>query len=156
MAGMAAAVTISRVGVSDLPPLLPLLRAYCDFYEVAPRDDRLISLCRALIEDPSEGSQFLAREQASREPVGFATLFWSWQTLDAGRTGVMNDLFVVPAARGGGVGRALIEACRGACRRRGVGKLVWETALDNEPAQRLYDSLGAESSRWLSYELDAW
>ena len=49
---MAAAppISIDRVRVVDLPLLLPMVRAYCDFYEVAPRDDRLVSLSRALIE----------------------------------------------------------------------------------------------------------
>ncbi len=68
----------------------------------------------------------------------------------------MNDLYVVADVRGGGVGRALIEACRGACRKKGVGKLVWETAPDNKTAQRLYDSTGAESSTWMAYEIEAW
>ena len=68
----------------------------------------------------------------------------------------MYDLFVVPEARGNGVGRRLIESCRGACRKRGVGMLQWETAPDNETAQRLYDGLGAERSTWIVYELEAW
>lgn len=153
-------VSIERVRVVDLPLLMPMLRAYCDFYEVDPRDDRLVALSRALIDDPGEGTQLLARrieeDGAIGDPLGFATVFWTWQTLDAARIGVMNDLFVVADARGAGVGRRLIEACRGECRKRGAQKLVWETALDNERAQRLYDGIGAESSRWLSYEIDAW
>ena len=52
----------------------------------------------------------------------------------------MNDLYVDPEARGRGVGAALIEACRGDCRKRGAAKLSWETAPDNATAQRLYDS----------------
>ena len=56
----------------------------------------------------------------------------------------MNDLYIVPEARGRGVGRQLIEHCRGLCRKRGAGKLVWETAPDNKTAQRLYDSTGAD------------
>ena len=148
-------ITIAPVGVTDLPVLLPMMRAYCDFYEVDPRDDRLIALSRALIDSGAEGVQLLARD-AEAAPLGFATVYWTWQTLDAGRVGVMNDLFVVPEARGRGVGRKLIEHCRGLCRKRGAGKLVWETAPDNETAQRLYDSTGAESSSWLIYEIDAW
>ena len=148
-------ITIAPVGVTDLPVLLPMMRAYCDFYEVDPRDDRLIALSRALIDSQAEGVQLLARD-AEATPLGFATVYWTWQTLDAGRVGVMNDLFVVPEARGRGVGRKLIEHCRGLCRKRGAGKLVWETAPDNETAQRLYDSTGAESSTWLTYEIDAW
>lgn len=148
-------IRIERVGVVDLPLLMPLMRAYCEFYEVAPRDDRLVALSRALIDDPGEGCQLLAWDH-DRSPLGFATVYWTWQTLDAARVGVMNDLFVVPEARGGGVGRTLIEHCRGLCRKRGAQKLVWETAPDNETAQRLYDSLGAQSSSWLAYEIEAW
>jgi GNAT superfamily N-acetyltransferase len=148
-------VTVARVGVTDLPVLMPLVRAYCDFYEVDPRDDRLIALSRALIDDPGEGVQLLARAEDGA-PLGFATVYWTWQTLDAARVGVMNDLYVVPDARGRGVGRLLIEHCRGLCRKRGAAKLVWDTAPDNETAQRLYDSTGATSSTWVSYEVEAW
>jgi len=148
-------VEISAVEVVDLPVLMPMLRAYCDFYEVDPRDDRLLALCRALVEDPSEGVQLLARSEDG-QALGFATVFWTWQTLDGARVGVLNDLFTVPEARGSGVGRALIEHCRGLCRKRGAAKLVWETAPDNATAQRLYDGIGAESSTWLAYEIDAW
>jgi GNAT superfamily N-acetyltransferase len=87
--------------------------------------------------------------------VGFATIYWTWQTLDAARVGVLNDLFVAPASRGIGTGRALIERALQLCRAHGAEKLVWETAPDNTTAQRLYDGIGAAKSTWLSYELDA-
>jgi hypothetical protein len=85
---------------ADLGELLPLMRAYCDFYAVAPSDEALLALSRALIADPErEGVQLLARDGGS---VGFATIFWSWATTSAERIGVMNDLFVAPrrGARG--------------------------------------------------------
>lgn len=147
-------LTIERVGTADLPDLLPMMRAYCDFYRVAPTDGGLAELATALIGNPDEGLQLIARDE-STAPIGFATVFWSWQTLDAARVGVLNDLFVVPTVRGSGTGRALIERCLGACRERGVAKLVWETAPDNAAAQRLYDGIGAAKSTWLSYELEA-
>ena len=153
-------IRIEPVRVVDLPQPLPLVRAYCDFYEVSPRDDRLVALSRALIDDPGEGVQLLARSLdaggGAGQPVGFATVYWTWQTLDATRIGVMNDLYVAPDARRQGVGRLLIEHCRGLCRKRGAGKLVWNTAPDNATAQVLYDSTGASSSSWLSYEIEAW
>ena len=121
-ASEASEVRIDRVGVVDLPVLMPMLRAYCDFYEVDPRDDRLVALCRALIEDPTEGEQAIARDGEGR-PLGFATVFWTWQTLDAARIGVLNDLYVVPDARGTGVGRRLIEYCRALCRQRAAEML---------------------------------
>ncbi|MFL5967488.1 MAG: GNAT family N-acetyltransferase [Gaiellaceae bacterium] len=87
--------------------------------------------------------------------AGFATLYWSWDTLIADRIGVMHDLFVVPDARGSGVAEALIDACRAECRRRGAAKLTWQTARDNHRAQRVYDRIGAERDEWLDYSLPA-
>ena len=138
-------LTITTVGSADVPELMPMLRAYCDFYQVDPPDERLAALVAALIDDPSEGLQLIARDSSAGTPLGFATIYWTWQTLYAARVGVLNDLFVVPASRGTGAGRALIERCRELCRERGAEKLVWETAPDNAAAQRLYDGIGAES-----------
>ena len=144
---------IEQAGEADLGDLLPMMRSYCDFYEVEPSDEDLEALVRALIADPDgEGMQLIARGDGG-EPLGFATLYWSWQTLSASRAGVMNDLFVDPAARGKGVGRALIEECRRRSAEHGASEVVWETALDNEDAQRLYRSIGAKESRWLSFSL---
>jgi GNAT superfamily N-acetyltransferase len=147
-------LNIATVTSADLPELMPMLRAYCDFYRVDPPDERLVALASALIDNSGEGLQLIARD-GDGTPLGFATIYWTWQTLYAARVGVLNDLFTVPASRGSGVGRALIERCLQLCRERGAGKLVWETAPDNAVAQRLYDGIGAEKSTWITYELDA-
>jgi ribosomal protein S18 acetylase RimI-like enzyme len=141
---------IGIAGNADLADLLPMMRAYCEFYEVDPSAEDLERLARALIADPqNEGLQLIARGE-NDEPLGFATLYWSWQTLSAARAGVMNDLFVVSEARGEGVGRALIEECRRLTREHGAAEVVWETAPDNETAQRLYRSLEPREERWIS------
>src|SRR5215217_9169186 len=102
---------IERVTEADVDELLPLMRAYCDFYEVAPSDEALTDMALALLDEPDlEGVQLIARDEDG-QAVGFATIFWSWSTLNASRIGVMNDLFVSPAGRGGGVADALIGAC---------------------------------------------
>ena len=143
------------MGVGDLDELLPLVRAYCGFYEVEPTDEALLALSRALIADPErEGVQFVARS-ADGAAVGFATVFWLWSTLSASRVGLMNDLFVAPESRGGGHAEALIEACREACRERGATRLTWSTAKDNARAQALYDRVGGTREEWLDYWLDA-
>jgi GNAT superfamily N-acetyltransferase len=144
-------MTIGRVAEADLAELLPLMRAYCDFYEVAPPDEKLLALSRALIDDPErEGVQVLARDGRA---VGFATIFWSWATTSAERIGVMNDLFVAPEARGTGVAEALIEGCRAECATHGAGKLTWQTAPDNAAAMKLYDRVGATREQWVDYWL---
>ena len=145
-------MTIERVTEAVLAELLPLVRAYCDFYEVAPSDDELLSLSRSLIADPEhEGVQLLARDEG--RAVGFATIFWSWATTSAERIGVMNDLFVAPEARGTGLAAALIEACRAECAARGARKLTWQTALDNAAAIKVYDRVGATREQWVDYWL---
>jgi ribosomal protein S18 acetylase RimI-like enzyme len=145
-------VNITRVSEADLGDVLPLMRAYCDFYEVSPSDDELLTLARALIADPDrEGVQLIARE--SGEAVGFATIYWSWATTIAARIGVMNDLYVAPGARGSGAADALIQACAEESRRHGAAELTWQTAKDNTRAQRVYDRVGATREEWVDYSL---
>jgi GNAT superfamily N-acetyltransferase len=148
-------VTIEVVGEGDLADLLPLMRGYCDFYEVSPSDGDLLALSRALIAGPAaEGRQFIARDDGGTA-IGFATVYWSWSTTRASRIGVMNDLFVAPDGRGTGAAEALIEACRAACRDRGAARLTWQTAEDNARAQRVYDRIGGKREEWVNYSLDA-
>jgi GNAT superfamily N-acetyltransferase len=145
--------SIARVGSKDLSDLLPLMRAYCDFYAAAPPDEDLLALATALISDPDrEGLQLMARD-GSGAAVGFATVFWTWSTSDAARLGVMNDLFVAELARGGGLAERLIRACRTECARRGASRLVWQTAPDNLRAQAVYDRVGATREQWVDYWL---
>ena len=130
------------------------MRGYCDFYEVAPSDEALLAMSRRLIADPAlEGVQLIARDDAGAA-VGFATVFWTWQTLTASRLGVMNDLFVAEGARGGGHADALIAACAERCRAHGATDLAWQTARTNLRAQAVYDRVGAtRDDRWLDYSL---
>lgn len=147
-------VGIAVAAEDDLPELLVLMRAYCDFYEVDPSDDDLLALSRALIADPRrEGVQLLARAEPDGRALGFATVYWSWSTTAASRLAVMNDLFVAPAARGSGAAQALIEACADRAREHGASSLGWQTALDNERAQKVYDRVGGAAERWLDYSL---
>jgi GNAT superfamily N-acetyltransferase len=150
---VAEGVTVERVGEETLGELLPLVRGYCEFYEVSPTDEQLLELSRALLADPErEGVQLLARDDGGRA-VGFATIYWSWATTSAERIGVMNDLFVAPEGRGTGAAEALIEACRVECAAHGAGKLTWQTAPDNERAMKVYDRVGANREQWVDYWL---
>jgi GNAT superfamily N-acetyltransferase len=146
-------VRIERVGEADLEELLRLMRGYCNFYEADTPDEALLALSRALIADPrNEGIQLIARDDSGRA-IGFATVYWSWQTLAASRLAVMNDLFVSPEGRGTGAADALIAACADEARERGATTLAWQTARDNERAQRVYDRIGAVRSEWVDYAL---
>ena len=91
---------------------------------------------------------------ADEQLVGYACLYWHFSSLAARESVLMNDLFVNEAARGRGVGRALIEASAAVARERGAAHLEWSTAPDNLTAQRLYDATGAARSQWVEYELE--
>lgn len=147
---------LQLVEESDLPELLPLMRGYCHFYEVAPPDHELLAMARTLIADPAgEGLQLLARADDGGEAIGFATIFWSWSTLSGSRIGVMNDLFVAESARGSGVADALIHGCLERCQERGdVTSLQWQTAKDNLRAQAVYERMGGAREEWLDYSLE--
>jgi GNAT superfamily N-acetyltransferase len=146
--------SIEPVTAKDLDDLLPLMRAYCDFYEVSPADQGLLALAMALVGDTErEGLQLIARDPAGLA-VAFATIFWSWSTTDGCRIGVMNDLFVTESARGRRLADRLIEACRAQCARRGARRLTWQTAPDNVRAQAVYDRVGATRENWVDYWLE--
>jgi GNAT superfamily N-acetyltransferase len=113
----------------------------------------LLALSRALAADHvHEGVQLLASDGGV--DVGFATLYWSWETTISSRVGVMNDLYVVAPFRGRGVSSALMNACVARCREHGAGRMIWQTALDNVRAQTVYDHAGATRESWVDYWLD--
>jgi GNAT superfamily N-acetyltransferase len=137
----------------DLPSVVPLLRAYCEFYESSPPQDDLVALAAKLIDGPdAEGMLFVADEGGG--PIGFATVDWKWSTTRAARIAVMEDLYVAPEARGRGVADSLIEACAGRARELGAPVMTWMTAPDNHRAQAVYDRSGATAGTWLEYELE--
>jgi GNAT superfamily N-acetyltransferase len=148
---LADGVEIRDARLEEAEELLPLMRAYCDFYEASPPDEGLLELARTLIADPEEGSMFIARE--GEQAVGFATLDWKWSSLKAAKIGYLEDLFVAPETRGRGIADALIEACAERCRQRGAPAMQWQTAPDNRRAQVVYDRTGAVADTYLEYDL---
>ena len=76
--------------------------------------------------------------------VGFALFFHNYSTFLARRGLYLEDLFVVPEARGRGVGKALIAHCARVAVTRGCGRFEWSVLDWNEPAIAFDRSLGAE------------
>jgi GNAT superfamily N-acetyltransferase len=148
----AEGVEIRPAREDEIEEMLPLMRAYCDFYESSPADEGVIAMARTLIRDPSQGAVFIAREEG--RAIGFATLDWKWSMLKGARIGYLEDLFVDPAARGRGTADALIQVCAERCRELGMPAMEWLTAPDNQRAQRVYDRTGAVSDTFLEYDLE--
>lgn len=138
----------------DLEAVLPLMRAYCDFYEVSPSDRGLEEMARALIAATDGDGMLLVARGEEGAPLGFATVGWKWASTRGARIAVMEDLFVAPQARGQGAADALIEACADRARALGAPVLTWMTAPDNHRAQAVYNRAGATPGTWLEYELE--
>ncbi|MGA8217314.1 MAG: GNAT family N-acetyltransferase [Solirubrobacterales bacterium] len=149
---LADGVEVRPAREDEIEDLMPLMRAYCEFYESSPPEEGVIEMLRTLITDPSQGSVFIARD--GERPVGVATLDWKWSSLKGARIGYLEDLFVHPDARGGGIADALIEICAARCRELGMPAMEWLTAPDNHRAQKVYNRTGAESGTYVEYDLD--
>ena len=149
---LAEGVEIRDARADEVDELLPLMRAYCDFYESNPPDEGLRGMADSLIEDPSQGTLLIARD-AEGAAVGFAAMAWKWSSLNGARIGFLDDLFVSSEARGQGIADALIAACADRCRERGMPVMEWLTAHDNHRAQSVYDRVGGSSQGFLEYEL---
>ncbi len=84
----------------------------------------------------------LVAESADGGIVGFTQLYPAFCSVLADRTFVLYDLFVAPAARGTGAGRALMEAAESYARAEGAARLELQTARTNVVGQSLYESCG--------------
>jgi len=86
--------------------------------------------------------------------VGFALYFHNYSTFQ-GKPGLyLEDLFVVPEARGKGVGKALLVSLAKLAVERGCGSVRWVVLKWNEPGIRFYESLGAmPMNEWTEYRL---
>ena len=79
-------------------------------------------------------------ENERGEVIGFTQLYPAFCSVLADRTYVLYDLFVTPAARGTGAGRALMEAAEAHGRKTGAARLQLQTAVTNTIGQSLYES----------------
>jgi ribosomal protein S18 acetylase RimI-like enzyme len=124
----------------DLDAVAALFDAYRQFYEM-PADLPLAR--RYLGERFGRGeSVILVAEDAAGALVGFTQLYPAFCSVAADRTFVLYDLFVTPAARGTGAGRALMAAAEAHARAAGAARLELQTAKTNVIGQSLYESCG--------------
>lgn len=126
----------------DLPTIVALTRALAEYerlaHEVVLDEARL----REHLFGPRPFAEVLIAEDAGRA-VGFALFFHNYSTF-LGRPGIyLEDLFVLPEARGHGHGKALLRALARLAVDRGCGRLEWAVLDWNEPAIGFYKSLGA-------------
>ena len=130
---------VRRAGLGDVGDLAPLFDLYRQFY--GQRSD--LAAARAFLSERvrrDESVIFIA--SADDLALGFTQLYPSFSSVSVRRLWILNDLFVSPAARRGGVGRRLLERAREWAVETGAKGLTLTTALTNSAARSLYESCG--------------
>jgi len=141
---------IERVSSQNIDDVLPLIKAYQEFYQVANiNEDKNRNHFSQFLGDNSRGMLHLIKAEGT--VFGFSTLYFSFSSTRAEEVGILNDLYVLPEYRGKGYGKKLMAHAIEQVKSRGISRIQWLTAKDNEDAQKLYDSLGANKSEWYFY-----
>ena len=143
-----SAVVIKPVSQDERAAWLPLWQGYLRFYESSQTSDATGVLWQRL-HDPRE-PMFLLGAYRDGKLVGIVHYLYHrscWTTADYC---YLQDLFVDPGMRGGGIGRALIEAVYEAARGAGASRVYWNTQESNATARVLYDKV-AERSGFIQY-----
>ncbi|MBV8194786.1 MAG: GNAT family N-acetyltransferase [Candidatus Dormibacteraeota bacterium] len=124
----------------DLPALGELFDAYRQFYALPGDVKKATGYIGARL--VARDSVVLIAVDERQQVIGFTQLYPTWCSLLAGPVYVLYDLYVAPAARRGGVGRALLQAAAERGRRDGKLRMTLSTAKTNRVGQALYESTG--------------
>ncbi len=142
--GWVEGLTIRVCEVDDAPMLVPLIAALAREEGSEPcAPAAMESVVRGLIE--SEASVFLLALR-DHEPVGCLHIAWRPSTWQGTPYAYLEDVYVVPAVRGSGIGRQLLQTAFAHAERRGAAQIMLDVRQDNPAAQRLYMRLGFEDS----------
>ena len=133
---------VRRAGLDDVALVAPLFDGYRRFYGQRPD----LPAARAFLEERlrrEESVIFVAvADGESSDALGFTQLYPSFSSVSLRRLWVLNDLFVRPDIRRGGVGRRLLERAREWAIETQAKGLILATANTNDAAQALYESCG--------------
>lgn len=128
---------------ADVPEILRLIRALAEYEKLAGGVVATEAALADTLFGPRPAAEVLIAEDSGRA-IGFALFFQNYSTFLA-RPGIyLEDLFVEPASRGHGVGKALLKAVAKLAVERKCGRFEWAVLDWNEPAIGFYRSLGAK------------
>jgi GNAT superfamily N-acetyltransferase len=143
-------VHVRRLEARDKPAWLALFRGYIAFYQATVPDTVIeTTWARLLAQEPDFPMALVAVDDADR-PVGLAHALFHRSTWSPTWYCYLEDLYVDPARRGQGAGRALIEAVYAEADARGCTRTYWVTQETNAMARALYDRL-ARTAPFVQY-----
>ena len=136
----------------DCALILDFIRALAEYENMSDQVVATEALLREWIFEKKKAEVLFVCEGA--EAVGFALFFHNFSTF-LGRAGIyLEDLFVLPAFRGKGYGKALLRKLAQIALDRGCGRLEWACLDWNQPSIDFYLSFGATPmDEWTTYRL---
>lgn len=150
---MSEQLRIRFATVDDVSLILTLIRGLAEYERLANEAVATEADVRASLFGDRPAAEVLIAE-VGNDAAGFALFFHNYSTF-LGKHGLyLEDLFVFPAHRGRGIGRALMQRLAQVAVERECGRFEWWVLDWNEPAIRFYESLGARAmSDWTVYRL---
>lgn len=133
-------VTVRTLSPADRASWNPLWQGYLSFYEEELPAD-ITERTWARLMDPQFDLHGICVEDRHGEMAGICHFLYHPSTWSDGPYCYLEDLFVDPAVRGSGFGRALIDAVYAAADERGATRVYWLTQESNETARKLYDRI---------------
>jgi GNAT superfamily N-acetyltransferase len=130
---------------SDKARWLILWQGYLDFYKTVLSAEQTERTWNRIM-DP-EFNMKCAIATLDNDVVGFTTYNLQNSTWSENGHCYLEDLFVDPNCRGGGVGRSLIDYVKDFAIDNKCSRLYWNTDEDNHTARKLYDSYSLESGK---------
>ena len=146
-------IRIRFATVEDVSVILALIRGLAEYERLASEATVTAADVRESLFGERPAAEVLIAE-VGEDTAGFALFFHNYSTF-LGRHGLyLEDLFVFPAHRGKGIGRALMARLARLATDRNCGRFEWWVLDWNEPAIRFYESLGARAmDDWTVYRL---
>jgi len=146
-------VTLRFASAEDTPVILAMIRELADYERMSHEVVADVTRLRQSLFGERRVAEVLIAEKRG-EPLGFALFFHNFSTF-VGRPGIyLEDLYVRPAARGSGIGKALLVRLARIAVERGCGRLEWAVLDWNEPAIGFYRRLGATAmDEWTVFRL---
>ena len=144
-------LVIRPIGINDRGDWEPLWKGYLEFYQTTiPQETTEFTWKRLTTTYEVEGLLAIGQNAAA---LGLVHFLYHPSTFTVGGNCYIEDLFVIPSARGQRVGRQLISAVVQAAKAKRVAEVYWQTEEFNGTARRLYERV-AKRSPFIQYQIE--
>jgi GNAT superfamily N-acetyltransferase len=141
---------IRPFGTGDAGAFIALVRALAAYEKLKPPTP---AAARRLVADIGRRIRVLLAEEEGRA-IAYAIYLFTYSSFLARPTLYLEDLFVLPEHRRGGLGRRMFDRLLREARREKCGRMEWVVLDWNRPALNFYDKIGAKPlSDWITYRL---